>query len=201
MNRRVRIAVLLLLGIPFCILLTTRFAILTGGVKGAPSGIAGISAGVGPLLFAGLLGACVLIPIFILIDVFGMRNVPAAYRSQGANQTRFIVTRGSAESVYGACRSALRAIKGLKFTGEDPAGGRLFAKTGMSFSSNGEKMTVAVERLKAGKLSVTVTSKPIIRTVMIDMGKNCRNVETFVEALQSVKEIKVLSVSPPSKPS
>ena len=201
MNRSVKLALLILLWIPLGILLITGCAILTGGVEDAPSGIAGISAGVGPLLLKGLLGAFAMIAIFIPIDIFGMRNVPPAYRNQGVKQTRVIVTKGAEEQVYSACKSALRAIRGLKIKGEDLAIGKLSAKTGMSFCSNGEKIEVAVKRLKARQLGVTVTSRPIIPTVMIDMGKNCRNVETFVRELRSVKGVKILSVKPPRKSS
>ena len=131
----------------------------------------------------------------IALDMLCTRDVPAKYRGQGVNQTRVLMVRGDPGRVHTLCASALRAIPRLRLVGDDPVRGTLSGRIGMSLSSWGEEIKVSIEELDAGRLTITVSSRPWFPTTLFDYGKNCMNVAAFVESLRSSDGVEVIAIN------
>lgn len=72
------------------------------------------------------------------------------------------------------CRSAVEQLRGVRAVGVDAA--TLRARVGMSWASAGESIECRVQPVADGS-SVEIRSRPLLRTTMVDYGKNRENVQ------------------------
>ncbi|WP_420126692.1 hypothetical protein [Longimicrobium sp.] len=74
------------------------------------------------------------------------------------------------------CRAALAANRGLKEVRVDPARGAAYAHGRLSWASFGEKIECRVAAVEDGSW-VTIRSRPVLSTTVVDYGKNRENVQ------------------------
>jgi hypothetical protein len=124
----------------------------------------------------GLVGAA--IGIYAL---WKLRGTPSDTPSRTRKQAEVLV-EGDYENVLAACRRAVAHL-GSQMTALDVDGGRLTAKTGMSWRSWGEKLTVSVEPVAARQWRVCVASDSVLPATLLDWGKNGMNVRYIVDVM------------------
>ena len=103
-------------------------------------------------------------------------------------QERIIET--SYEKVYDQCLKFIIFIKNWKIKNiyKDEGKARIEVRTGISFRSWGEKLTIEIERVGLNKTKIRVTSKPLVPTTIIDYGKNNENVVSLISFLKTFEK-------------
>ena len=78
----------------------------------------------------------------------------------------------------------------MKVVGQEPANYRLFLNAPINFTTLGEDMEIVLDSIEAGEgeegpsTRVTVRSQSKLRTVVMDMGKNRKNVENVIQFIR-----------------
>lgn len=80
--------------------------------------------------------------------------------------------------------AAMTALPGASAPALDSATGTLVKKTGMSWKSFGEVVTVAVEPATGDSCRVSIESRPRVRTTIVDYGVNMKNADAVANALR-----------------
>jgi hypothetical protein len=104
----------------------------------------------------------------------------------GVHQTQVITINQPASQAYETCLQCIRAMKNCKETRQDQSLGIIYAQTGWSWQSFGEKLTFIVSEESPETSKVTVSSKPILPTTLIDYGKNTQNIREAVSTLRHI---------------
>jgi hypothetical protein len=99
-------------------------------------------------------------------------------------QSGSIEVEGDLASVYTACRRSLLRLRKLEVTNENPITGELSAKTGCTWRSFGEKISVSITG-DGPNATVHIESKPRLSTTQADYGKGVENVALFTRYLLS----------------
>lgn len=177
MNRgavvRLYIKMFLLAGIPFGVVIGLYDAIMF-----SPSG----SALLGGLLAAVAFGA-------VMSAVAGTRQLRSARKSVytdpadlGVRQRARVRLTQPRQQAFAAAQQALEGLP-ARITGADAASGRISGKTGMSWQSWGENLTLTVESDASNGSSVLIESRPRFPVTIADYGVGRTNVEHIAAAL------------------
>jgi hypothetical protein len=137
------------------------------------------------LLFAtaGALGTGIIaVAIAIVHDTVARRGLGS--ESASPRQHRSLLTSRSADEAFRIVQQLLKGQSWIRVKEEDPGKRLLVARTRASLSSFGERLVVEVSRAESGTTAVTMTSEPLVRTTLIDWGKNWRNLEHLQRLLQ-----------------
>jgi len=97
-------------------------------------------------------------------------------------QLRKLLYPGTPQEAMEAARLALSSLRKVKKVTEAATPPQLKAKTGITFESFGEVISVELTPTTEGTI-VDVSSKPRISSTQMDMGKGVENVETVVNFL------------------
>jgi hypothetical protein len=104
----------------------------------------------------------------------------------GVHHTRKVNLNLSYDEAYKACVESIHQIKKSKIVKEDPINGTVDAKAGISWKTFGDKISFKLKRLENDHTEVEFSSRPIIRTTLIDYGKNLRNVQIIENYLKNL---------------
>jgi hypothetical protein len=101
------------------------------------------------------------------------------------SQEKSVEVVGGVAAVHDACRRALLKLRKVRLTRDNPVTGELDAKTGFTWESFGESISVRIAG-DGPNATVHVTSRPRLSTVTSDIyGKNVENVALFLRHLFS----------------
>ncbi len=99
------------------------------------------------------------------------------------HHVRHVELRLPYDQAFDLCISSLNAVNKGRIRREDRPLGRIEAKGGMTWKSWGEVISFDLRRVDANRTRVEVSSKPVLRTTLVDLGKNLENVEKVVGTL------------------
>jgi len=100
------------------------------------------------------------------------------------HQTGMISLPADPDAVYQRAPELLQSVK-MAVESQSPETRSLKARIPPSMASlGGEVIEVSVEPAGAGQTRLTVSSRPALRTVLLDFGKNAQNVETVIAVFQ-----------------
>jgi hypothetical protein len=97
-------------------------------------------------------------------------------------QDRSVEVVGSLTTVHEASRQALLTLKKLKIVKDNSQTGELDARTGVSWRSHGENITVRITG-DGPHATVHISTRPRLSTTTTDGGKGAENVGLFVRSL------------------
>ena len=168
---RIYLKLFLGMGIPFAIFMSffysLRFGFRSGIIRGIFSGIA--------------------FGLFMSITLGwlhhrSIKKMPFANSENqvGVHQMRTLRVKLPYETAFGLCKNSLRMIKKGTIQNENSSAGRIEAKAGMTWKTWGERISFDVRKISDRESEVEVSSRPIIRTTLVDYGKNLENVERIL---------------------
>ncbi len=96
---------------------------------------------------------------------------------------RHVELRLPYDQAFDLCISSLNAVKKGRIRREDRPSGRIEAKAGMTWKSWGEVISFDLRRIDENRTRVELSSKPVLRTTLVDGGKNLENVEKIAGTL------------------
>ena len=88
------------------------------------------------------------------------------------------------DSAFDLSVEAIKKIQGSSMSKEDRSSGIIEAKTGISFTSLGDVITIKLSKINDERTKVDVESCTAVSTVMFDYGKNQKNVDTIISFLK-----------------
>lgn len=108
--------------------------------------------------------------------------------AMGVHHVRNVELRLDYDMVFKLCIESLSRIKKCKIKNEDRSKGKLIAKAGMTWKTFGDVISFEIHKMGDDRIQVEVSSRPSLRTTLVDYGKNLENVERIVEFLNAHSE-------------
>lgn len=121
-----------------------------------------------------------------IIDYLFRRSSGGKIGGRVKQQQEIIIQRPFNETVN-LCRKSIEKYNGKKLT-TDPTEGIIQGRIGVSWQSWGEKIMIKLDELNSEETVVTITSKPLLPTTVIDYGKNKRNITRLTKYIETYSE-------------
>lgn len=128
-----------------------------------------------------------------LTAVLGTLHVAKARKAAGPNsgrdiyalrQVREVSTRLDPDRAFAAMRHYLEEAARLDVTSVDDAGGKLEARSGLTWLTFGTKVSVAVRKREGGGAHVTITSRPLT-LALADYGESLKAADSAADYLRA----------------
>ncbi len=103
--------------------------------------------------------------------------------SAAVDQSRTVTLHGSVDEIAPRVEAALLSLHKAKIIAS-PAD-QIVAKTGVSWKSFGETITVSLVEESPGQVLVTINSRSSLRTTAVDYGRNAENVQLIQRQLET----------------
>jgi hypothetical protein len=104
---------------------------------------------------------------------------------EGVHFVRRIEVPLTYSETFDLCIASVNALKKAKIETRDKMRGLVIARTGVSFKGMGEDITLNVKVVNDNTTKIEVSSKPVLRTTLADLGKNRENVELITDFIRS----------------
>ncbi len=98
-------------------------------------------------------------------------------------QCRTVLLHLPFDEAFELCKESLSGTRKIKIKKEDRRGGRIEAKTGATSKTWGNLITFSIETVGEQLTRIEVSSRPLVRTILVDYGENLSNVEKISEFL------------------
>lgn len=169
------------------------FGIYMGSIGAIASGPwYGLLIGVGSGLFYGLFMALIL----GAMNQFLTKQLKTDYNENllGVHQVQLVTLKHSFEDAITACQSSLLELKYCTITHTDMELGVIHAQTKTTWKSFGEKIMLTVSTAEPDLCKITISSRPALKTTLVDYGKNVENVRSIINSLRSRGEVAELQI-------
>ncbi|MCP4269696.1 MAG: hypothetical protein GY777_29680 [Candidatus Brocadiaceae bacterium] len=103
---------------------------------------------------------------------------------ENVHQIRKIKISFSFDSAFDACIKSIDKIKKSKILEESRSNGKIDAKVGMTWKTFGDRIKFIVTRIDENNTEIEVSSRPAIRTTLVDYGKNLENVQIIEDFIK-----------------
>jgi hypothetical protein len=164
--------------VPFAVLAALALSLVDITALGAGHLLV-IAAGCGVLF--GLLRS-VLMGIGQLLTTRRLRAGPSGLP---VSQVQEVELDGSPDRVLTACAEALRTLPKTRVAEVNPKAQTIRAKRGLTWRSWGDEIRVDVQGIERGTSIIRVSSRPRLRTTLVDWGSNLRNVMAIRDCLMA----------------
>lgn len=101
--------------------------------------------------------------------------------------TAEIVIEGSKQDILVICENSLSNIIKCKIEEINIREGILKAKAGMTWYTWGDLILFKLDHIHENKYKVLITSRPIVKTTVIDYGKNQDNINRIIKFFREIK--------------
>ncbi len=132
-------------------------------------------------IFLGFFYGTVMTGILVPIHWFGtkcLRPNTAEIR-YGLQQKAEILVVGAFNEVFSNCCGLSAPLRVRTFTA-DEATGKIIISTKMSWKSCGETIALSFSKVNENTVKIEISSKPLLRTTLVDYGKNIENTRLVV---------------------
>ena len=170
---KIYLKLLLTTGVPFGILAGVIYSLLFSPLTGL---IAGLLAGI---LFGGLMSL-----ILGTLHTWSVKRLPFKSKNvMDIHQVRSVEMKLLYDKVFDLCIESLRLIRKCRIVEENRSQGKIIARTGITWKSWGEIITFDIRKMN-DVIQVEISSRPVVRTTLVDYGKNLENVEKIASFLE-----------------
>jgi hypothetical protein len=169
-------------GIPFAIftgiLNAFQFGLLSGLISGLITGI----------LFGGFMSL-----ILGFLQTWSVKQLPFAKSEEatGVHHVRNAELLLPYDVTFNTCIKSLSSIKKCRIQNKDRSQGKIIAKTSMTWKTYGDVISFQLSRIDDERTQVQVSSRPFVRTTLVDYGKNLENVETIFRIIKQNGDVGV----------
>src|SRR5436190_2857563 len=93
------------------------------------------------------------------------------------------------DTAFDLCRDSLFSLRRSSINKESKSLGRIDAKTGLSWWSWGNRISIHLDKLSDSSTHIQVVCEPIVRTTMVDFGSNLENAEQIILFLTPYRQV------------
>ncbi|MBI5739194.1 MAG: hypothetical protein HZA16_00605 [Nitrospirae bacterium] len=174
MNRNLKI--FLASGVPFGIFAAILFSSFYGTDAGLPGGL------ISGLVFGFLM--------FIILGFLHSRAVKRiagekSGEAMGTCHVRDIKLPLPYDRTFDLCIDSLKLIRRCRVQEEDRSQGRITARSSINWKTWGDTISFDITGINSENTAVKVTSRPTVRTTIVDYGKNLENVKRIISFLKN----------------
>ncbi len=177
MNRHIKL--FLATGIPFGIFMGIFNSFKYGIFSSLVAGV------VGGIFFGGFMS---LILGFLHRRSIRRMSSGKSEEAMGVHHVRNVELRLPYDKAFDLCIESLSLIKKCKIQNENRSQGKIVTKAGMTWKTWGDVISFEICKTGNDGIQVEVSSRPALRTTLVDYGKNLENVETIVGFLNAYDE-------------
>ena len=87
--------------------------------------------------------------------------------------------------MHKACINAINKNKRFSLVADDTSTGEIKARVGISLWSWGENVTISLNAESDTDTSLVISSNPVFKLTLVDYGKNRRNINTLLAAINA----------------
>lgn len=143
-------------------------------------------------IIMGLMFGLLMSLILTILDFQSNKSIGEG-KSSGVHKKGAIEVGLPSQEVFKICRNAGLVLNGAKISYESQQKGMLIIKTGISWKTWGDIIEIVIEEIAANHTRVSIQSRPLVPTTLIDYGKNAENINRIVGYIEKEKlSIKVL---------
>lgn len=106
-----------------------------------------------------------------------------------AGAQRSLVVEAPLEDAYRRCLEVTEALRKAEVAEADRGTATIEVRTGTSWKSWGERVTLHLSDEGSGRTTVSITSRPSVRTTIFDYGKNRDNVARVADWLTAGADV------------
>ena len=150
----------------------------------------GFSSGLADGLFAGIFFGGFMSLILGFLHSRSVKRMPygKSKEAMDVHHVRNIELRVSYDKAFDLCIESLNLIKRSKIRKEDRSQGKIDARAGINWKTWGDLISLDVRKKDNDRTQVIVLSRPVVRTTLVDYGKNLENVERISSFLKEKSE-------------
>jgi hypothetical protein len=137
----------------------------------------------GTLTFA-IFGLLAFVFSFIQVRLSKRIQPEKPEEAQTVHHVREIELQLPYNDAFNMCRESLASIQYCAIKKKDLSQGKIVAEKVPSWRSMGEVITFDIKQVNARRTHIIVSSKPLLRTTIIDWGKNLENVQKITQYLR-----------------
>ncbi len=108
--------------------------------------------------------------------------------TMGVHHVRNIELQVSYDKVFDLCIESLNSVKRCKINKENRPQGKIDARAGMTWKTWGDVVSFDVRKIDSDRTQIEVSSRPVVRTTLVDYGKNLENVEKIIKFIKEHDE-------------
>jgi hypothetical protein len=170
------------MGIPYGIFMGIFFTFQFGLVSGLVGSL------VGGILFGGFMSL-----VLGLSHSWSVKQLPfgKSEEAMGVHHVRNAELLLPYDVTFNTCINSLSSIEKCRIQSKDRSQGKIIAKTSMTWKTSGDVISFKLGRIDNEKTQVEVSSRPIVRTILVDYGKNLKNVETILRIIKEHGDVGV----------
>ena len=134
----------------------------------------------------GLFAGVVSLPL-VYLHSWTVERMPSGNTEEsiGVHHIRSIELDLPYDKAFNLCIQSLSSIKNCKIQTEDHVHGKILCKAGMTWKTFGDIIAFDVSKDANNRISIEVSSRPAVRTTLIDYGKNLENVDKIIRFLNA----------------
>ncbi|TXC90451.1 hypothetical protein FS935_10960 [Metabacillus litoralis] len=105
-------------------------------------------------------------------------------KSSGVHKKGSIEVQLPGHEAFKVCKKVGSVLNGARISYENQQKGLLIIKTGISWKTWGDIIEVVVEEVGANSTRVSIQSRPLVPTTLVDYGKNSENIQRIIRYLE-----------------
>lgn len=130
----------------------------------------------------------------VIIEAFFEKSITGSIKGViGPRQTRLLYIDMPYDEAFESCTTSLDSLRRFSIKEANMENGNIKAETGFSWRSFGESVTFRLEHTDRAGTSVTLSSRPLWATALVDHGKSYQNLENIIKSLKSRSEVQVIT--------
>ena len=140
-----------------------------------------VSVSIGVIIYGGLMSL-----VLGFLHRWSVKRIASdkSEAAMGVRQVRNLQLWLPCNRAFTLCMRSLNSIKKCKIQREDRYLGKIVAKTGMTWKTFGDVISFEVFSIDDDRTHIKISSRPSVRTTLVDYGKNLENVETIVRIIK-----------------
>jgi len=166
-------------GVPYGIVMGVIYSLCCGFFLGILAG-----------LFSGILFGGFMSLILGFLQSWSVKRISSEKSDEviGVHHTRTVELRLPYDRAFNLCIESLKLIKKCNVQKEDRSHGKIIAKACATWKSWGEIISFDICKIDDERTQVTVSSRPVLRTTLVDYSKNLENVESIIRFFKRTEQ-------------
>lgn len=105
-------------------------------------------------------------------------------KNKNVKQEQTVVVDLPYDQAFDLCLQSLENVRKSRLVEEDRVNGKIVVKVGLNWATWGDKIIYSISKMDDNQTEVNIVSYPIVKTTLIDYGKNAENISLILRKLK-----------------